>query len=59
MSVHRVFQEESAILGGGTFLHLNYFNTTKETTVAQWLRCYATNQNVAGSIPDGVIGIFH
>jgi len=27
--------------------------------VAQWLRCYATNRKVAGSIPDGVIGIFH
>jgi hypothetical protein len=24
-----------------------------------WLRHYATNRNVAGSIPDGVIGIFH
>jgi hypothetical protein len=27
--------------------------------VAQWLRHYATNRKVAGSIPDGVIGIFH
>jgi len=27
--------------------------------VAQWLRRCATNQKVAGSIPDGVIGIFH
>ena len=27
--------------------------------VAQWLRCCATNQKVVGSIPDGVIGIFH
>ena len=27
------------------------------TAVAQWLRCYATNRKVAGSIPDGVIGI--
>jgi hypothetical protein len=26
--------------------------------VAEWLRHYATNQQVAGSIPDGVIGIF-
>ena len=31
----------------------------KGTAVAQWLRCYATNRKVAGSIPDGVIGIFH
>jgi len=29
------------------------------TAVAQWLRCCATNRNGAGSIPDGVIGIFH
>ena len=27
--------------------------------VSQWLRCCATNRKVAGSIPDGVIGIFH
>ena len=26
---------------------------------AQWLRCCATNRKVAGSIPDGFIGIFH
>jgi hypothetical protein len=24
-----------------------------------WLRHYATSQKVVGSIPDGVIGIFH
>ena len=29
------------------------------TAVAQWLRCCATNWKVAGSIPDGVIGIFY
>ena len=28
------------------------------TAVAQCLRCCATNRMVAGSIPDGVIGIF-
>jgi len=33
--------------------------TQSFTAVAQWLRCSATNQKVAGSIPDGVIGIFH
>jgi hypothetical protein len=27
--------------------------------VAQWLRYCATNRKVAGSIPDGVTGIFH
>jgi len=29
------------------------------TALAQWLRCCATNRKVAGSIPDGAIGIFH
>jgi len=29
------------------------------TGVAQWLRCCPTNRKVAGSIPDGVIGIFY
>ena len=29
------------------------------TAVAQWLRFCATNRKVTGSIPDGVIGIFH
>jgi hypothetical protein len=29
------------------------------TAVAQWLRYCATNRKVAGSIQDGVIGIFH
>ena len=29
------------------------------TAVVQWLRCCGTNRKVAGSIPDGVIGIFH
>ena len=33
--------------------------STWGTAVAQWLRCCATNQKVTGSIPDGVIGIFH
>jgi hypothetical protein len=27
--------------------------------VAQWLRYCTTNRKVAGSIPDGVTGIFH
>ena len=29
------------------------------TAVAHWLRCCATNRKVAGSIPDGVTGVFH
>ena len=32
--------------------------TVRGTAVAQWLRCCATKQKVAGSIPDGVIVIF-
>ena len=27
--------------------------------VAPWLKCCAINRKVAGSIPDGIIGIFH
>jgi hypothetical protein len=27
--------------------------------VVQWMRHCATNRKVAGSVPDGVIGIFH
>jgi len=29
------------------------------TAVAQWSRCCATSRKIAGSIPDGVIEIFH
>ena len=29
------------------------------TMMAQRLKCCATNRKVAGSIPDGVIGIFY
>ena len=35
-----------------------FFRKTVGTAMAQWLRCCATNRKVAGSIPDGVIGIF-
>ena len=35
------------------------FSDIGGTAVAQWLRCCATNRKVAGSIPDGVIEIFH
>jgi len=38
---------------------INISSTTiKGTAVAQWLRCSATNQKVAGSIPAGVSGFF-
>jgi len=32
---------------------------TEGTAVAQWLGCCATHRKVDGSIPAGVIGIFH
>ena len=44
--------ELNGIINKPLLLHL-------ETAVAQWLRFCATNRNVAGSIPDGVIEIFH
>ena len=40
-----------------TFMTVHLWATG--TTVAQWLRRCATNWKVTGSIPDGVIGIFH
>jgi len=42
-----------------------YFRISETTTTfgwtaeAQWLRCCATNRKVAGSISNGVTGIFH
>ena len=40
-------------------VNLSLYPHPTGTAVAQWLRCCATNWKVAGSIPDGVIGIFH
>ena len=37
----------------------NFLQDIWFSAVEQWIRCCATNQKVAGSIPDGVIGIFH
>jgi len=37
---------------------LNEIRKRRGTAVAQWLRQCATNQKLAGSIPNGVIGIF-
>ena len=37
------------------FIHLFMYGTA----VVQWLRCCATNREIAGSIPCSVIGIFH
>jgi hypothetical protein len=35
------------------------YTVTMGHAMTQWLRHCATNRKVAGSIPDGVIGIFH
>ena len=40
-------------------IYIYIYIKTLGTVVAQWLRRCATNWKVAGSIPDGVIGIFH
>jgi hypothetical protein len=43
-------------------LHWNYtehLNQKRETAVVQWLSYCAKNRKLAGSIPDGVIEIFH
>ena len=37
----------------------SYTLHNRETAVAQLLKCCATNRKVVGSIPAGVIGIFH
>ena len=42
-----------------SFLFFHSLLTESGTAVAQWLRCCATNRKIAGSIPDGVIGIFY
>ena len=39
--------------------NIRFSRSTVVAAVAQWLRCRATNRKVAGSIPDGVTGIFH
>jgi hypothetical protein len=36
-----------------------YVRCLKGTEAAQWLTFCSTNRKVAGSTPDGVIGIFH
>ena len=36
-----------------------YYIIDLGTAMAQWLRRCTTNRKVAGSIPGGVIGIFH
>jgi hypothetical protein len=61
------FEGETISTNGCFRLHI-YLRTNKiiihnslwgPLMVAQWLRYCAANRKVAGSIPDGVIGIFH
>jgi hypothetical protein len=40
----------------GRWFDPSWFQLNLGTAAAQWLRCCATNQKVAGSIPAGVIG---
>jgi hypothetical protein len=40
-------------------INLSLIRCLKGTAVAQCLRYCATNRKVAGSIPGGLIGIFH
>jgi hypothetical protein len=42
-----------------SFIFFKYTPKAVPLMVAQWLRYFATNRKVAGSIPDGVNGIFH
>ena len=61
---HTFFIEETAtsVRGGRNLLHVDIyiFSTIGwRTAVVQWFGLCATNRKVAGSIPDGVIGIFH
>jgi len=58
LSKHRTasrYKRECRTKGDISFMSI----TKVRTAVAQWLRFCATNRNVAGSIPAGVIGIFH
>ena len=42
-----------------TYIYIFALKENWGTAVAQWLRCCATNQKVAGSIPTSVSEIFH
>jgi hypothetical protein len=39
-------------------LVFNVWMPNMGTAVPQWLRYFATNRKVAGSVPDGVVGFF-
>ena len=52
-------EEMNSVIGPSVLTYFTESNMEVGTAVAQWLRCCATNRNVTGSIPDGVIGDFH
>jgi len=53
--VHERDQQDAHVY---SLIYSNYTILYKETAVAQWLRCCATNRKVAGSIPASVSGFF-
>jgi len=56
-NTHALFHDLSFFMIIRTLIKITVIR--RGTAVAQWLRCFATNRKVAGSIPDGVNGIFH
>jgi hypothetical protein len=46
------------VLTAECYIHKYYIHTYIGTAIAQWLRYCATNQKVAGSIPNGVMEFF-
>jgi hypothetical protein len=56
---YRYFTDDHRPIGGYLPQIFNFYTAKMGTAVTQQLRCCATIRKVAGSIPDGVIGIFH
>jgi len=54
-----ILYESCKMKGHEIFLQCNNSFMIIGNAVPQWLRYCATNRKVAGSIPDGIIGIFH
>ena len=54
-----LYKAEFIIARRSTVVLIVFYLFVWGTAIAQWLRYCATNRKVAGSIPDGVIGIFH
>jgi len=56
---YKITLHSMAVIEGTNFtFYYTYYYIVAGTAVAQWLRCCATNQKVAGSIPDSVNGFF-